>query len=188
MATSEVEICNLALLLAGADRIDSLSDENQRARICNTLYTNEKNNLLYRHPWNFAIRRVELAVLATAPEFGYDYQFQLPTDCLRVIGVDSVEDVNYAIEGTVLVSDEPTMEIKYISTSPTVNTFSHGFCETLSYRLASKVAFALTQNSALADALWKKADDAENYARSFDAQEGRDGAGAVADAWLNSRY
>lgn len=188
MATSEVEICNLALLLAGADRIDSLSDENQRARICNTLYENEKNNLLYRHPWNFAIRRVELAALSTAPEFGYDYQFQLPSDCLRVLNVDAVNGENYAIEGTVLVSDESTMEIKYLSTAPTVITFSQGFCETLAYRLASKIAFALTQNSSLADSLWKKAEDAENFARSFDAQEGRDGSAVESDTWFNSRY
>lgn len=186
MATSEVEICNLALILAGSDRITALSDDNQRARLCNELYTNEKNNLLYRHPWNFAIRRDQLAALVTAPEFGYDNQFQLPNDCLRVLDVDNTE--NYVIEGTSVLSNEDTLEIKYISNEPTVASFSQGFCEALSYRLASKLAFALHQNQSLADALWKKAEDAENYARSFDAQEGRGGESVVADSWFNSRF
>lgn len=186
MATSEVEICNAALLLAGADRIDALSEENQRARLCNEIYTNEKNLLLYRHPWNFAILRVELGLLSTAPEYEYESKFQLPSDCLRVLDVDT--DYPYEIEGTYLLSDDTEIFIKYISSAPTVATFSQGFCEALSYRIASKLAYAISQNASLADSLWKKAEDAENYARSFDAQEGRSGATVVADEWLNSRF
>jgi hypothetical protein len=186
VATSEVEICNQALILAGSDRITALSDDNQRARLCNELYTNEKNNLLYRHPWNFAIERVQLAVSVTAPEFGFDNQFPLPNDCLRVLDVDTTE--KYVIEGRSILTNEDTLEIKYISSDPSVAHFSQGFCETLSYRLASKLVYALSKNSALADSLWTKAVDAENYARSFDAQEGRGDETVEATTWFNSRF
>jgi len=57
MATSSLEICNIALLKIGADSITALSDANKRARLCTLLYDFMRKKLLRAHPWNFAIKR-----------------------------------------------------------------------------------------------------------------------------------
>lgn len=187
MATSETEIANSALILVGADRINALSEDNQRARLCNEEYPKELRALLYSHPWNFAIKRVQLASVVAAPEFGYDRKFQIPSDCLRVLAIDS-EGEKYEIENGYVHCNEATLKIKYISSSVTPIQFSMAFEDALAHRLAAKIAYALTQSSTLTDALYKKADEKESLARTYDAQEGQGLASVVADDWFNARF
>ena len=86
MFTSETDIANSALAEIGARRITSLSDDSDSVRVCKEQFNNIRDSLLESHPWNFAIKRLQLGKLATSPEFGFDNQFQLPSDCLRVLG------------------------------------------------------------------------------------------------------
>ena len=84
---SDVSVCNEALLLLGDKTISSLSDTSTEGKICNAMYDSCRQDLLRKHPWNFAIERVSLAALGAAPEFRYDYQYQAPSDCLRLLTV-----------------------------------------------------------------------------------------------------
>jgi hypothetical protein len=87
MANSAVEICSNALLLLGAQTINSFDDESDRATLVSNLWPNALEAILRSHPWNCAIRRVSLAPDAAAPDFDYSYQFTLPGDCLRKLSV-----------------------------------------------------------------------------------------------------
>src|SRR3989337_923448 len=91
---SNVERVNQALMYLGDKLINSLTESSTPARAANTLFGPTRNAVLRSHPWNCAIARQTLPVLAAAPDFGWDYQFTLPTDpyCLRVLAINDDED------------------------------------------------------------------------------------------------
>jgi len=60
-----VDICNQSLIALGQSTITTLSDENENARRCNALYETVRNDLLCKHPWNFAIKRATLVDMTT---------------------------------------------------------------------------------------------------------------------------
>lgn len=60
MALTDVDICNSALDELGLEPIESLSDDNKRAKLCNRNYSNIKKKMLRDNPWNFARKRAVL--------------------------------------------------------------------------------------------------------------------------------
>ena len=54
MAT-EVSICSNALRKLGDSPITALTEDTERARLCNALYEPARDSLLRSHAWNFAI-------------------------------------------------------------------------------------------------------------------------------------
>lgn len=126
MASSPVEICNSALLKLGAERINALSENNKRARLCNERFDALRKEVLRAHPWNFAIRRANLARLSTTPEYEYNFEYQLPTDCLRVLETEADKDnpsgdilgnsyTKYKIEGRKLLTNASGVAKGYCS-------------------------------------------------------------------------
>ena len=78
MASSEAEICNLALQEVGAQRILSLNDDTVEAKLCKDFYSNVRDELLRSHPWKFAIKRVALAeVSGSTPAFGFEKYYEV---------------------------------------------------------------------------------------------------------------
>jgi len=61
MASTDVEIANMALSLMGEATITSLSDSIAAARAMNLHFLPVRDALLRSHPWNFAQRRIALA-------------------------------------------------------------------------------------------------------------------------------
>jgi hypothetical protein len=129
MPVTETSICNSALAKLGADRIVSLAADNHRARLMQEQYEKIRDDLLYSHPWNFAVKRVELAPLVDAPIFDFSYQFQLPTDCLRVIGSDLPKEAEWKIEGRLLLANYDSIKIQYIAQETDTSKFTPGFSE-----------------------------------------------------------
>jgi hypothetical protein len=185
--TSEVQICNNALIEVGAQTISALSDTTERARICNEQYFKIRNELLYAHPWNFALKRAELASTVTEPEFEWDTEFTLPSDCLRVLDTDLYKDMDYQIEGRFLYANTDAIKIKYIAEIADVTKFTPGFAECLSLKLAASICYRLTQNATLKESIEAKFERRLKVVRTFDAQEGV-GSRIYADSWLNSRF
>tara|TARA_R110002051_G_scaffold114232_2_gene186804 strand:+ start:154 stop:735 length:582 start_codon:yes stop_codon:yes gene_type:complete len=177
MAT-EVSICSNALRRLGDDPITSLTDDTERARLCNAFYTPARDAVLRLHPWNFAITRAALAQLSAAPAYGFSYQYALPTDpyCLRVLGME-YEDYIFKIEnvethGRVLLTDESTAKILYVAriTDPTV--FDSMFVDVLTAKLSVDLAYPVTNSTNLQDKLQKLYQAKLSEARSIDGQEG----------------
>lgn len=192
--TSEVQICNSALIKLGLDTISSLSDTNKRAKFCDLQYPILRDEVLYSHPWNFAVVRKELAQSATTPAFGYDYEFVLPSDLLRVLNVNENDDgsIAYAIEydvtggNRVLRTNEEAIKILYVRRQTDVTQFTPGFGEALALRLAADLAMPL-QNSRTQAELWFGVyNQFLSSARSFDAQEGSVQR-VITSTWKNAR-
>lgn len=155
---SEVEICNRALHKLGADTIISLSDDNNRARVMNVAYQPVRDAELFRRRWKFSLKRASLAALSTAPEFGFLYQYQIPTDFLRLVeGGDLLTNVDlsdyrnggptYAREGDKILTDYPApLDIRYIARITDTSLFDPAFAEALSARLAMECAKRITDS------------------------------------------
>jgi hypothetical protein len=182
---SEVDICNLALNEIGESQIIDLTEASKAARLCNLVYSDTRDAVLREHPWNFAIKRAELARLTTDPIFDFDAQFQLPSDCLRVIRTDDDLDP-YRIEGERLLSVNDSVKIEYISRVEDTTKFDPLFVETLSVRIGAKLAYNLSDNNTLTQLLEQKYRDRVKQARSMDGQEGIPRS-TDADLWINSR-
>jgi hypothetical protein len=183
--TSEVGICNGALTKVGEETIISLGEDSKAARLCNLMFDRLRDSILRAHPWNFAIKRVELAELTTTPIFGFASQFQLPTDCLRVLRTDE-DQIPHQIEGRILLTDAGTVQIKYIAQITDPNLFDSLFIQALEDRIASELAYSLSDNRALSVDMRAKYKETLKEARAMDGQEGVSDI-VEADEWLNIR-
>lgn len=157
MATDVTTICNLALNKLGASGIMSLDDASASAGTCKLFYEPTRDEVLRSHRWNFAIKRTELSQLSDAPLFGWAFQYELPTDCLRVLQLNGYEQWErpdmWETEGGMLLTDEDTTHLKYIARVTDTNLFDPLFVDALSSRLAAKIAVKITGSDSKAEAL-----------------------------------
>lgn len=148
MSVSVVEICNLALLNYGDITITSLEDATKQARTCKVFYPIMRDQLLYDHPWNFAMTRADIsAQVATAPAFGFDYAYTLPSDCLRVWEL-SGSSAEWAVESGQLLTDQAEdIHIRYIKQVTETGRFNPAFVNCLGLFLGAKLAAKIADNS-----------------------------------------
>jgi len=159
MAISEVSICNMALGHLGAARILALTEDSDNARACNRFYEHARDNLLRKHPWNFATNRATLAMLADAPAYGYDHAYQLPANpyCLRVLELKEEREAgeDWHIEGRRLVTNADTARVKYIARITDPTQFDADFVEVLILRVTSDIAPIVTGEASITETMWK---------------------------------
>jgi hypothetical protein len=169
---SIVAICNAALIRIGAATITSLTDDSREARACNVRFADVRDEVLRAHPWNFALKRVALAELAETPAFGFAKAFQLPTDCLRVLELDTSDlGAEFRIENGKLLTDESAVKILYIARIEDPNLYDPLFSNALSYRLAAELAYPIANSTALTDTMFQLYQRALAQAKTADAQE-----------------
>lgn len=106
---SETDIANQALIMVGAQPINSLNDTSNQALSCKVLYYPARDGLLREIPWNFARTQVALNQLANVPlnldllpnnhgpgYIQYTGAFAVPKDFLRLYRF-SPEDTHWRI-------------------------------------------------------------------------------------------
>ena len=162
---SVVDICNRALQKLGAARIQSLGDSSVNARACAIAYDPIRKALLRAHPWNFAIKRFQLAADAEAPLFAYSSAITLPTGWLKVLPPDPNENMNtrdWIIEGDqLLTNDTVPLNLRCVMDISDSTAFDPLFCEALASKLALELCESLTQSNT------KKADMATDFKQTM---------------------
>lgn len=185
MPVTVVSVCNSALVKVGADRISSITQDTKSAKILNAIFNTVRDDVLRAHRWNFAMTRATLAPTGTEPDFEYDYQYDLPSDCLRIVETYP-DDIDFVVEGRTILSNESELSVVYIRRNEDPASWDSCFAEALAWRLAREVAYNLTQSNALV----KQCDDAYKAqlaeARSIDGAEGII-KGLEADVWTRAR-
>lgn len=90
---SETSIANVAMRHLGENPISSIDEDSENARLCKKYFNDAKATALEEYCWTWAKERHQLAADATAPAFGYDYQYLLPANCVSVfwVGKNEVE-------------------------------------------------------------------------------------------------
>ena len=187
MPADEVQICNIALIKVGEKTITALTDDNKAGRLCNAYYSFARDDTLRAHPWNFAVRRQELALSATIPPYEFSNQFALPDECLRVIYADLPRGSEWKVEGKFILCDYATLIIKFIKRITDTAQFDTLFAEALAARLAYEFAIALSDSRTLQEQLFKIYMGKIANARTVDAQEGTP-ENIEASTWLDSRH
>tara|TARA_R110002020_G_scaffold85121_4_gene210273 strand:- start:1186 stop:1740 length:555 start_codon:yes stop_codon:yes gene_type:complete len=183
MAGSIVDIANKALTYLGADAITNVSDDTVEGRSINRIFEQSRDYCLRDHPWNFALIRVALAADTTSPVWEYTNSFSWPSDCLRIIEVDTTEE--WAVEGRRIVSDAAApLNILYISQVTDVALYDAKFVEAYAMRLAADVAYELTASQTVVAAAENKYLSLIQEARLVDAQES---SSTTEDTWLAAR-
>lgn len=172
MATSKVQICSNALLMLGAQPINSFDDESDRALLVSNLWPNARDAILRAHPWNCAIKRVSLAPSVTAPAFDYAYQFDLPGDCLRVLSIgEKGAPVSYEIEGRKVLTDESELLLRHIYRNDDIPSWDALLVEAAEAYMAFTCAYPITKSASEQDVMAKLWELKLRQARTIDGQE-----------------
>ncbi len=151
---SSVQICNLALAELDAAPIMALDDNSREAIRCSIFFDDIVKEVMASGTWSCLIRRATLNQLADAPEFGYSYQYQLPTNpkLLKVITLNSASDgsIPFSIEDDKLLTDSSTVELIYTAYITTSESWNIYLQQAIVAKLAAVLAFPITGNMQVA--------------------------------------
>ena len=170
---SVIQVANRALTKLGAARITSLSDDNKQARAISSCFDDLRDAELRAKRWQFSLKRTTLAALVSTPAFGYQYQYQVPADFLKLDLVDDrFPDVNldgyvneefldWVIEGNLILTDiGAPLKLRYIAQITDPNAWDPMFREALACRIAAELAEDLTQSTGKRQQAWQEYDQA----------------------------
>lgn len=196
---SQVEIANRALTKIGEARILSLTDDLEAARVVSSLWDIVRDSELRARNWNFSLTRASLPALVTTPAWGFYYQYQLPSDCLRVIQVDEFfpgpsmsdyrnrSEAQYQIEGGKILTDlAAPLKIRYVARIEDTGSWDAAFVEVFACKLAVEVCERLTQSNTKRDLAWNEYGEALKAAVRADAIENPPEP-LPDDSWMLSR-
>ena len=191
---SVVSICNSALNQLGAASITALTDNSKNARLCNERYETVRDAVFRSHPWNCLIKRQQLAQDTATPAYGFLYQFSLPSDALRLLGIDAYNS-DHKVEGRKILCNEKSIKISYISQVTDPNEMDVLLRETISAGIAADLGYAITANLQVSKLMQEKYQYKLSEARHTDASEGYnvDPSNGQVDQiltedFINSRY
>lgn len=162
MASSDVDICNLALAnLGDKAQVTDINppDGSIQAAQCGRFYPIARNALLEMHPWTFATRRVTLALQVTTPPSEWLYAYQLPADCLKPRAVYTPDDLqdgrgwDYIVESDgdgnrVLYTNVEDAILRYTRLVQDPTQYTPGFVSALARLLASYLAGPIIKGTA----------------------------------------
>lgn len=154
---SKVDIANLALIRMGEGTISSLTDNSEQARGVNTLWDMVQDMELRARVWSFSVKRAQLAASSSTPEWGFDYQYPLPADFLRLLQCDEIfpgpnlsdyrqsDAAVYRIENNMILTDiGAPLKIKYVARVTDTGLWDAGFVSVMASRLAVELCHRLT--------------------------------------------
>jgi len=201
MASSEVEICNLALGWLGGDLIISLDDPSVEAKLCKANYAPLRDAVQEEREWTFCMKRIEPSSLQEDPLYGFDKAFQIPPDVLRVVQVSRLDDsvtegsvsnqgirssarggtgigresrIEWLVEGERIVANDATRIVCRVLVRITDTTkFSAAFDQALAARLAMDIAIPLTNSEKMQKSMAGMYGDKIALAAATDGMQGR---------------
>ncbi len=196
MATSNTKICNQALDKLGASRIVNLDDDTETslsAIKCRLHFEQTRDALVRSHWWRFASARVTLSQSTVTPDFQWDFQYLLPNDFMRMKSIyenrnTGINFRSYELEGDILLTNETTMEIKYIKKVTDPSKFDSLFIEVLVLKLALKLVSLAGANPKMAETIGRELASVMPQVRALDAQETNTAGRLESSTWNDARY
>lgn len=172
---SPVSICANALLLLGAKPIASFEESSapsnvDRALLCSNLYPMVRLAILRAHPWNCAIKRVQLSPDATAPAFGFTYRFALPGDWLRTLAVGDGFALDYRSEGRFLLANDSVFPLTYIA-DVLESDWDALLVRAVTEAMAVRLAYPVTASTSLEQLRYQELQATMKEARAVDGQD-----------------
>jgi hypothetical protein len=173
---SEVSICKEALALLGQTKaMISLDDNTKAARLCKQFYEVERNKLLRKHPWSFALKQAKFAKVVGTPLYDFTSIFRLPADCLKFVR-PALLQVPFMKVGPMIYSNESEFYGLYIWAIANPIEFDALFVDALAIALAKKLCMPLISNRSRYEELHMEFKEAIATAKSNNAFETYAGA------------
>jgi hypothetical protein len=156
VATSEAEICNLALGAIGSSKgIASLTEASTPARACKLNFAQVRDEVLEAFPWPFATVIDTLGLVATAPNSEWAYSYRYPAGALtfrRILSGTRNDTPQTRVafkhgqdtSGRLLFTDRADAEGEWTVRITDVARFSPAFVAALAYKLAAAIAPQVT--------------------------------------------
>jgi len=150
---SKTAIANRALSKLGETRVSNVDTDNTKpAKVIRFMYDIVRDAMLAAYPWNFAIKRVQIAADASAPAWGYTKQYTLPVDFLSLLEIRG--NPQYSIEGGKIQTNEGApIYIRYIAQITDTGLFDALFVEAFATRMAYEGCEEITQSNTKKDLL-----------------------------------
>lgn len=198
-ARDKVKICNLALSNIGHNSsIESLTEGSPEADECNLWYDESRLEALEAYDWNFARKRLTLALSGDdAPSGVWIYRYQYPSDAVIIRKLqnpagETADVVPYSIE----LNDDATAKTVLTNLSEAVAVYTRDLeapslfapysIKMLAASLASNIAFALTGKLAMAKAMTELFTTLSLAAPAFNANEDKETPPREAE-WIRGR-
>ena len=159
MAYSETSICNLALGLIGIGRISDIEGTTAVERDCKSIFAHAREEVIGGYHWAFARRQAELARSAVDPVInqnhgGFDYAYQLPSDCLSPKTLSDPTTVFRHIDDQIYCNLESDVFLEYTADVSDPAKFTSKFINALAHRLASQLAMMVKKDKKLSQETW----------------------------------
>ncbi|MDR2942451.1 MAG: hypothetical protein LBV17_07670 [Treponema sp.] len=175
---SWTQICNRALGRLGSDTITDLTDGTKNAEYCGRFLPEAIEYVLGQWDFKFARKRLRLALNTERPAFGWNYQYNYPMDCIRLIKVygghsqkpEESEYVPYEVENGKILCDADELQIIYISRPDNPNLLPQSVRKAISTHLAYLLSTPLTSNEQLIGLIAAESQTVIEIAKKEDAQ------------------
>jgi hypothetical protein len=181
MAT-EVQICNLALSWMGQNLINSLGDNQNEAKVMKANYALSRDKVIGDHAWSFALSRVTLAPIATAPAFGSGNQFLIPSNVLRVhrvyrannaVQTGKFQNARWVREGQNIIATEEVVWAHFIVRVTNSDLFNAQVAHAIAAQLGVDTALTFTESLKMVETMEKRYTDKLADAIYADGSQGR---------------
>jgi hypothetical protein len=109
--------------------------------------------------WKFALARQNVAADGTAPAWGWSYQYEMPSDMIRLIpptenGEWMGTPLRYEQENSkLLMNIAGPLRLRYVKRITNEGLFTNGFVEVLSLKMARKMAHWITGKASMVESI-----------------------------------
>lgn len=202
MATTDIDVCSMALMSLGAKPINSFDDPGDTAKFLKLAYPRIRSGVISSYQWECMKVRKELTRLADRPA-GFDYEFLLPGDLIgapiaaydsEVVGTRPTS--RFEVRGRNLVASFPRCWIDYSVEKPE-NQWPAWFFSLMVGAVCSEIAFMVTDQQSTQD-YWETktyGTPSENRtgglfgtATTLDAQGSGNNPGIYDNAFVDARF
>jgi hypothetical protein len=188
MSVSKTSICNKALRKLGANPLMNVDTDNTKpATLCKASYDDVLQEVLRMHNWNFAIFRQSLVLDASnSPIYEFSNRFILPTIpiFIRLLSVEN--NIEYRLENNFLLTNESSVNIRFIGKETDPNKYDSLFIECFSSRLSYEIGYSITSDEARIARIKRDFIESLSLARGRDNLEDNDIAETF-DSFSSSR-
>lgn len=156
MARSNIDVCNAALTLIGANAIAAFDDGSVEGVACGQLYENCVGAALLTPGgspmrWSFATRQERLAPLTDAPAGRWTKAWQMPSLALKVHAVTENDNpISFAIYADKIFTNHHDDLVCDHSFRVSESMWPADFADAVSREMAARLALALNENADLA--------------------------------------
>jgi hypothetical protein len=175
---SWLQICNRALARLSAIELTDIDEGTANASFCKTFLPEAVEEVLAQYGWTCCRKRLRIEPLAERPAFGWEYQFPMPNDYVRLVeiwgGGGTLGKHEYQAERGKILANFRELRLVYIAQPDEAVLLSPGVRKAVEVTLAFLLTTAITSSEQLAARLSAERAEAVERARTEDAQESCD--------------